>query len=828
MKKKLLLVFIILVLFSSAGITYLNRVILPVKIKSLIIDSLKEQTQKEVSLQSIQFSIFKGLVLRGLVIYDDKETIVNLKEGSCAFLILAIFKGNIIIPALRLKSLEVFLERRKDNTFNLQELFPQKAAAQAQEEKSTPPLRRKGAFRVSIYRVNVTDATIRFQDNTFAQPFNKNIEHLNLNLYLSLPASVKFNLKAQIKAAPVINLGVSGEFKIPAKQLTADIAVRDFSPQEFLGYYQGLGVSIPEGLINALIRLELKDNILRAGVAMQNKNLTISKDKVSVKLNSDIKADIQYSLEDKQVTYSGKAAITDSRLSGLGFIGTIDDISGEVEFNTSGLSSDKLSASIFAVPVQAKVDLNDFKTPLLNMNIISGLSLASIQNILKDEFKLTLPAEITGQGNLSLSIQSRIPPAGIFQISGYLDVLNATVKLERINSPIEEINGRLEFNQAQLKWSGLNLKYLGIPYKTTGVLTNFQAPGVQLELFSQGLSLQSDFAVNNKVIKLSKFAGRYLNSEFSITGDIDARAPADLETDLRGRLKIDLQDTGELLKKFKNQLEQIKPEGVVEAQLHINGNIGNIKSCAVTAGLSSPSMSAYGLKAKEFILNYNQDNGIIDIALIHLSMYEGTIEARASMNLNSANLPYTVTADMQGVKVEQLKLDTAARGKDIAGTLQAQIKLNGFYNDISKLTGAGNIFISEGKLWQLNLFQGLGSLLFARDFANIIFNEGSCGFSIRDNYIFTDNLILKSNIADLSGSVKVGLDSSIDASLNVKVLDESAPLSGTFKDITTAIIGQAGRFGVIKVSGTLEEPKFKFQPAVVDIIKGLKDAIFGK
>jgi hypothetical protein len=155
--------------------------------------------------------------------------------------------------------------------------------------------------------------------------------------------------------------------------------------------------------------------------------------------------------------------------------------------------------------------------------------------------------------------------------------------------------------------------------------------------------------------------------------------------------------------------------------------------------------------------------------------------------------------------------------------MRAQGKINGFSNDLSRLNGAGNIFITDGKLWELNLFKGLGSLLFARDFASIIFSEGSCGFLISDKHIFSDNLKLKSNIAELSGAVKIGFDNSIDASLNVNILDEMVPLSGTFKDITTAIIGQSGRFGVIKISGTLKEPKYKFQPAVADIIKGLKD-----
>ena len=213
---------------------------------------------------------------------------------------------------------------------------------------------------------------------------------------------------------------------------------------------------------------------------------------------------------------------------------------------------------------------------------------------------------------------------------------------------------------------------------------------------------------------------------------------------------------------------------------------------------------------------------------MRLSLYEVSIEGEGNINLNVEDMPYWAEAKIEGLKLEKLKLDTASKAKDIAGTLRASVKINGFGTDVSKLTGSGNILIVDGKLWQLNLFQGLGSLLFAKDFANIVFSEGSCSFLVRDRFIFSDDIKLKSNITNLSGSFKVGFDSSLDSSVNVEVIDEMVPLSGTFKDITTAIIGQSGRFGVIKINGTLQNPKYKFQPAVVDILKGLKNAIFGQ
>ena len=180
---------------------------------------------------------------------------------------------------------------------------------------------------------------------------------------------------------------------------------------------------------------------------------------------------------------------------------------------------------------------------------------------------------------------------------------------------------------------------------------------------------------------------------------------------------------------------------------------------------------------------------------------------------------------MNNIEIEKLKLDTAAKDKDIAGIIQAQIKLSGYSNDLSKLTGAGRILVTEGKLWELNLFKGLGKLIFAKEFSNIVFSEASCGFIIQNQSIFTDNLKLKSKLVELTGTSNIAFDGTLDAAIDLHVLNKMIPLNETFKDVIVAIAGKLDTVGVIKISGTLKEPTYKFQPAVIDILKGLKDTV---
>jgi len=122
----------------------------------------------------------------------------------------------------------------------------------------------------------------------------------------------------------------------------------------------------------------------------------------------------------------------------------------------------------------------------------------------------------------------------------------------------------------------------------------------------------------------------------------------------------------------------------------------------------------------------------------------------------------------------------------------------------------------------------VGKLLFVKDLANIEFSECACTFQIKDKFISTDDLRLKSRITNLAGNLKIGFDNSLEGALDVEILSDLIPLNGSLKDLTTEIMGQAGKFGVIKLSGTLQKPKYGFTPAVGNIIKGLTDIFLKK
>ena len=446
--------------------------------------------------------------------------------------------------------------------------------------------------------------------------------------------------------------------------------------------------------------------------------------------------------------------------------------------------------------------------------------------ITKEKFNFNLINSAFGKA--ALIIKAHPDEKGDWVVQGDLSIKEAGLKLDKQDKPVEDISAIIEFSQQGFNWKDTKFKYQDLDYQSSGVLTNFKTPNIKLKLFSEELSLGADFDLLGKKIKISQFNGKYLDSQFLVSGDLDISNPSEPEVDLNGKLSLELANLDKILDKQYPAIKSLRLAGGLDAQFNFTGKPAHFKDCYLQASLNSSNFSFYGFKAQSLSLDFLQDQKIVKISDLRIALYDGLLQGNGALNLDTANLPYQLDLKVDGIKLEKLKMDTASKDKNISGILLGELKLNGYSGDLSRLSGAGKLSIKEGKLWELNLLRGLGKLLFAKDLGSIELSECDCDFLVKDKFIYTDNLQLKGNVANIAGPLKIGFDGSLEGALNVDILSELVPLSGTLKDITTAIIGQSGKFGVIKLSGSLSEPKYSFKTVVTSIIKGLTDVLFGK
>lgn len=809
--KKFIIITLVVVLIFSLGLIYLNKVILPKKIKSLIISGLEKQTHKQVTLKSLEFSIFRGLVLNDLVIFDSQQVILSARQAACTVFIWPIFKKQIIIPSITLKTPYIFLERRADSSFNLEDFFPARASGD-----------KKSDFNVSVFNVKITSGSIVFSDETLPIKLRKEFKNIQFNLQLALPAKLKFNLKGEMPNKEPVFISAFGEYRILNPELAANITVKNLSTQEFQSYYNNLGDLIT-GLVDLEGKINFKNQMVEANITGAAGKLVLVKDKLKAKLNLGLQTKINYNLGVKKFNYSGVCDILEADILGVDFLGEIKNLHGKFSFNERSLTADSLKAELLEMPFEVKLTIKDFNTPALNIDTDFDLSFLPI--VAKDKFKFSLINSASGKASLFIKLYP--DKKGVWTVQGNAQIIKAGLKLGKQDVHFEDINAKIDFDQKGLSWTDTNFKFQSLSYQSSGTLSDFITPQVKFKLFSSDLSLWADIGLLNKRIDISELKGKYLDSQFLINGNID-NSGAQPQVDLNGKLNLDLGNLSKILDKQFPVLKTLLLTGQLDTQFNFSGHPVDFKNCYLQAKITSTNFSIYGLNSPSLALDFIQDQKIAKIPSVNISFYDGLIEGSGALNLDTPNHPYQLELAASEINLQKLNMDTLSKNKNISGTFQGDLKLDGFSNDLNKLSGVGSFSILKGRLWELNLLQGLGKLLFAKDLGNIELSECACAFLVKDKFIYTDKLKLKSTIADLYGPVKIGLDGSLEGAINVDILSDMVPLSGTLKDVTTAIIGQAGKFGVIKLSGTLKEPKYIFKPAVTNIIKGLTDVLFGK
>ena len=810
--KKFIIITLILFLILGAVTVYLNKVVLPVKIKELIISTLKKQTGKDVTLKSLEFSIFKGLILQDLVISDTQNVILSTRQASCSIFIWPILKKQIIIPGITLKSPYIFLERKADGSFNLQDLF---SAATVPAKKSD--------FSVSVFQISILSGNVVFQDDTLATKFKKEIKNIQLNLYLGLPADVRFNFKGEIPQSPDVFISASGQYKILTREFSGNVTVKNLSLLEFGAYYNNLS-QLVSGSIDLEAQINFKDQVLQANINAKGENLALEKDKLKAKLNAGVQAKVEYNLQTKKALFDGFCNIWQADITGIDLLGEINNLRGTFSFNQRSLVADSLKAQLLGVPFEIKLGIKDFKTPVLSIN--TDLDLSILPPIAKEKFNFNLINSASGKA--ALTIKAHPDELGVWRVDGEVGIIGGGLKLDKQDIPVEDIASVIEFSKQGFSWRDTKFKYQGLEYQSNGTFSDFKAPNIKLKLFSHDLSFTGNFDLLGKKMKISQLNGKYLDSQFSVSGDVDNSDFANPQVDLSGKLNLELANLSKILDKQYPAIKSMRLAGQMDAQFNLNGNPLNFKNCYLQAKLNSSNFSLYGLNMQSLSVDFLLDQKLVKIPNLRIGIYDGLIEGAGTLNLDTADLPYQLELQANGIKLEKLKMDTASKNKNISGTLLAELKLNGYSADLSKLSGAGSFSVKEGRLWELNLLQGLGNLLFTKDLGSLELSECDCYFLIKDKFISTDKLQIKGNIVNLSGPLKVGFDGSLEGAMNVDILSEMVPVSGTFKDLTTAIIGQSGKFAIIKLSGTLSKPKYSFKPQVNNIIKGLADVFFGK
>ncbi|MFT5169948.1 MAG: hypothetical protein ACI8Q2_000563, partial [Candidatus Omnitrophota bacterium] len=283
---------------------YINRILLPVTFKSFVEDQFTQTLHRKVSIGTIDFKILKGITIKDITIYEEKnpQTPEFAIQSANFNIILSDFISSktIVIPTIRLKEPTIKVIRHQDNTFNFSDILNKPT------NKNTP-----SSYKLICKTLLISDATIEFTDQV--TPFKETIDHLNIRGSISLKKVLTFNIDGNL-ANNKTTFKTTGEYDISAKRLTSQVNATHLNLDHFAPYIKPLTqISTKNAIVTkTAFALTYAPEALEISGNIDTSHMSFAKDNFS--LNGKLKA-IGLNLKLQNATLEGRGLIDLSKVS---------------------------------------------------------------------------------------------------------------------------------------------------------------------------------------------------------------------------------------------------------------------------------------------------------------------------------------------------------------------------------------------------------------------------------------------------------------------------------------------------------------------------------
>jgi hypothetical protein len=212
-------------------------------------------------------------------------------------------------------------------------------------------------------------------------------------------------------------------------------------------------------------------------------------------------------------------------------------------------------------------------------------------------------------------------------------------------------------------------------------------------------------------------------------------------------------------------------------------------------------------------------NGVINMNNLTMSMFDGTVATRGSLNLQNPQRPtFNMNLDLNSLKANTALSMFTSFGQRLFGDMNMTITISGALDDTmglipSSLNATGNVSVNNGKVQGVKVNQQIASLVSLPDLAELNFKDWVNAFSIADGRVKIPELKISALGADYTIGGSHGLDGTNDLTMALLLSEASSAkvsVPGFANEVLNAVKEPNGRLKLdFLVGGTLSDPKVK-------------------
>lgn len=568
MLKKLLLTLAILSVVLCAGLYYVNKILLPVQIKGLILKAAEDTIHRRVTLASLSYNVLNGFIITDLTIYskeDPAEAFVHIDQASAQLLFPALLQKKIILPSVTIINLSARISRFNENAWNFSDLAALGNSAPSKKDTAEP-------MDIIISGFSIQNASLKLTDMVGGDNFSEIITPIDLKGSLSLTGNVQVAGNIVIPSTKS-TVNFDGRMNLRSSAVKASIELNNILTEKYLRFipraftipvktaalsHIKAALSINGNTINvsgdadiSAINAETVDGIKASGdLSLTGFNFTSDPNGIRFQGTAGLKgADIRLA-NGQQFSADLTAADTRFSLNGKDWtLSTNADLASptaviaegqNVQAGSLALSQLNAAQTGTTLHAQANVTVKDlaaafsgtaFKTSLTAPGTILELKNGIIDIKTSPAFTglgASIPIgteQITFSGIPTAVLHAVIPPAGQGSLSydGSIELKNGSLKGLPIVNDIDTIHGLLQIKTDEVFLKDFSLSVFAIPVLINGTARNFADLNLDLKTEAKNIDLRVIAAVIPQIMK---------DNALSVTGTID------LSADINGKASL--------------------------------------------------------------------------------------------------------------------------------------------------------------------------------------------------------------------------------------------------------------------------------------------------
>ena len=735
------------------------------KLTAMVQPKVEKALNRKVSIEDISPSVLRGLGvdIKGLEISNlpgyEQKNLFKIKNFSVRVKFWPLLKKRIEVRKIILDQPEIFIEKNKEGILSIADLM--------KSGGGPLPL-------ILFENVQIKNGSFTYDDlSNGSRIFLVGIEQKGKLVVDQKYENGRSEGKLSIRK---IDLKLPGfKSQIPELSLSLQHKVSFSLP--------GDSVNVEQVKIDlAKISLEIK-GVVRDLKTTPQADLALSSKDISIQdLLSSIPADKNSPLS--QLKGSGKMRVTASLKGELkgktlpSFKGQISlkDVrvdfakvpqpfllpSGQIDFDNQGLSVITQDAKLGNTPLELKTVIDNYSDPNLTAELKTKFDLA----IVKEVQKMPEGTNLSGSVDIDAKAFGKLKKPEQLDLSGNFALRNVEVSSPNLTVPVKNLNSDMSLSKGVLNIDNLSLSLGKSSLSLNGKVENV---------------VQS--IIPGKGVPRKPFLSFRLNSPLV---DLDEIMPVKPQAKPQEKQQV----------KTAPPFPDIDASGQVEVKKLIFRQV----------------------ELQNLVANLEIKNRVVKVQNVAANVYNGLVGGNATYDMTNVNDPkFDIKVSASKIEANNFLSRFALFKDHLFGNLNMTADFSGNGLNVEQITksliASGSGTITDGKLVNWDLLNQISSYLRMNEFKEEKIRTLTNSFKVNNGRVFFEDFQALTTSGDWKANGSVGLDGSLDYSVNV-VLSPEVSSRIDLGDLTKFFQDDKGRMVLdFKIEGNAKSPKFTISTA---------------